>query len=126
VSAAGERRAQPLIAKEVCDEFGQEYAQAPGSRVPSASHCIGSSRTRSPEPIDRTGEHRRQHGQYLESRPADAGEHLVGILFCLLGYDIATIVFLPNLPFELGTGLWLAIKGIRDRPERASLAQVGV
>jgi hypothetical protein len=46
---------------------------------------------------------------------------LVGILVYLLGYDIATVVFLPNLPFELGTGLWLVVKGIQDRPERATL-----
>ena len=51
---------------------------------------------------------------------------LVGILFYLLGYDIATIVFVPNLPFELGTGLWLVVKGIQDRPERARLAQASV
>jgi hypothetical protein len=46
---------------------------------------------------------------------------LVGILLYLLGYDIATVVFLPNLPFELGAGLWLVVKGIQDRPERATL-----
>jgi hypothetical protein len=46
---------------------------------------------------------------------------LAGILFYLLGYDIATVVFLPNLPFELGTGLWLVVKGIQDHPERATL-----
>jgi hypothetical protein len=42
---------------------------------------------------------------------------LVGILLYLLGYDIPTIVFLPNLPFEIGVGLWLVVKGIRDSVE---------
>ena len=39
---------------------------------------------------------------------------LVGTLFVLLGYDVPLFVFLPNLPFELGIGIWLLIKGIRD------------
>jgi hypothetical protein len=37
---------------------------------------------------------------------------LIGILFALLGYDVPVVVFLPNLPFELGIGLWLMVKGI--------------
>ena len=39
---------------------------------------------------------------------------LVGTLFVLSGYDVPLFVFLPNLPFELGTGIWLVIKGIGD------------
>jgi hypothetical protein len=42
---------------------------------------------------------------------------LIGILFSLLGYDVPIFVFLPNLPFELGIGLWLIVKGIRDGSE---------
>jgi hypothetical protein len=42
---------------------------------------------------------------------------LVGTLFTLLGYDVPIFVFLPNLPFELGAGLWLLVKGIKDRSE---------
>ena len=39
---------------------------------------------------------------------------LIGILFSLLGYNVPIFVFILNLPFELGIGLWLLIKGIRD------------
>jgi hypothetical protein len=39
---------------------------------------------------------------------------LIGILFALLGYDVPIIVFLPNIPFELGIGLWLMVKGIKS------------
>ena len=39
---------------------------------------------------------------------------LAGTLFVLSGYDVPLFVFLPNLPFELGTGIWLVIKGIGD------------
>jgi hypothetical protein len=42
---------------------------------------------------------------------------LIGTPFGLLGYDVPIIVFLPNLPFELGIGLWLMVKGIRDGSE---------
>jgi hypothetical protein len=42
---------------------------------------------------------------------------LIGTPFGLLGYDVPIIVFLPNLPFELGIGLWLIVKGIRDGSE---------
>ncbi len=38
---------------------------------------------------------------------------VIGILFSLLGYDAAMVVLFLNLPFELGIGLWLLIKGIR-------------
>jgi hypothetical protein len=38
---------------------------------------------------------------------------VIGILFSLLGYDAAMVVLILNLPFELGIGLWLLIKGIR-------------
>jgi len=42
---------------------------------------------------------------------------LIGTPFVLLGYDVPLVVFLPNLPFELGIGLWLMVKGIRDGSE---------
>ena len=42
---------------------------------------------------------------------------LIGTLFGLLGYNVPLVVFLPNLPFELGVGLWLMVKGIRDGSE---------
>ena len=42
---------------------------------------------------------------------------LIGTPFLLLGYDIPLVVFLPNLPFELGIGVWLMVKGIRDGSE---------
>ncbi|MBI9046056.1 MAG: DUF4386 domain-containing protein [Anaerolineaceae bacterium] len=42
---------------------------------------------------------------------------LVGTILILLGIDFPLIFMLPNLPFELGIGLWLLIKGIRDGSE---------
>ena len=42
---------------------------------------------------------------------------LIGTLFGLLGYNVPLVVFLPNLPFELGVGLWLLVKGIRHGSE---------
>jgi len=46
---------------------------------------------------------------------------LIGSLLGLLGYDLPmlvyAIVFLPNLPFELGTGLWLMVKGLKEASE---------
>lgn len=39
---------------------------------------------------------------------------LIGTPFALLGYDVPLVVFLPNLPFELGIGLWLMVKGIKS------------
>ena len=43
---------------------------------------------------------------------------LVGTLLNLFGFDLPLIVymvvFLPNLPFELGVGLWLLIKSGKD------------
>jgi hypothetical protein len=36
---------------------------------------------------------------------------LIGTPLVLLGYDIPIIVFIPNLPFELGIGVWLIVKG---------------
>ena len=38
----------------------------------------------------------------------------IGTLFELFGYVVPIVVFLPNLPFELGIGIWLMVKGIRD------------
>jgi len=46
---------------------------------------------------------------------------LIGTLLGLLGYDLPMIVFailfLPNLPFEIGIGLWLMVKGIKEGSE---------
>jgi hypothetical protein len=42
---------------------------------------------------------------------------LLGTLFLLLGIEVPMIVFLPNLPFEVGIGVWLIVKGIRDGSE---------
>jgi hypothetical protein len=41
----------------------------------------------------------------------------IGTLFDLFGYDVPMVVFFPNLPFDLGIGLWLMVKGIRDGSE---------
>jgi hypothetical protein len=38
----------------------------------------------------------------------------IGSLFDHLGFDVSMFVFLPNLPFDLGIGLWLIVKGIKD------------
>jgi len=42
---------------------------------------------------------------------------LIGVPFLLIGYDVPIVVFILNLPFELGIGLWLLIKGIKDGSE---------
>jgi hypothetical protein len=42
---------------------------------------------------------------------------LLGTMIVLLGINLPLIIFLPNLPFELGTGLWLLFKGIPGRSE---------
>ena len=42
---------------------------------------------------------------------------LVGTFLNLLGYEVPIVVFILNLPFELGIGLWLLIKGIRVSSE---------
>ena len=39
---------------------------------------------------------------------------LIGTPFVLFGYDVPMVVFIPNLPFELGIGLWLIVKGIKS------------
>lgn len=38
---------------------------------------------------------------------------LAGMLLVVLGAEVPIVVFLPNLPFELGVGLWLLIKRFR-------------
>ena len=43
--------------------------------------------------------------------PKAAPLALIGILFVLLGYDVRVFVFRPNLPFELGIGIWLMARG---------------
>lgn len=43
---------------------------------------------------------------------------LLGTPFVLLSIDVPIfVVLILNLPFELGTGLWLLVKGIRDGSE---------
>jgi len=37
----------------------------------------------------------------------------IGSLLILFGIDVPMIIMLPNLPFELGMGLWLIVKGIK-------------
>jgi len=39
---------------------------------------------------------------------------LIGILFVLFGYDVPIVVFIPNLPFELGIGIWLLVRGFNS------------
>jgi len=41
---------------------------------------------------------------------------LAAILMELLGVALPIYVYMPNLPFELGAGLWLLIKGAQDSP----------
>jgi len=38
----------------------------------------------------------------------------IGELFVLFGYDVPIFVFIPNLPFELGVGIWLIVKGFNS------------
>ena len=38
----------------------------------------------------------------------------LGALIELFGYEVPMFVFLPNLPFDLGMGLWLMVKGFKD------------
>jgi hypothetical protein len=47
---------------------------------------------------------------------------LVGMLFSLLGYEVPIVVFIPNLPFELFTGVWLLIAGFRAQPAEREAA----
>jgi len=42
---------------------------------------------------------------------------LIGTFLNLLGYEVPIVVFILNLPFELGIGLWLLIKGIGGSSE---------
>jgi len=42
---------------------------------------------------------------------------LIGTPLVLLGYNVPMYVFIPNLPFELGVGLWLLVKGINAGSE---------
>lgn len=44
---------------------------------------------------------------------------IVGVLVELLGYGVPLVVFLPGLPFELGIGLWLLVKGIEPTELRS-------
>jgi hypothetical protein len=36
---------------------------------------------------------------------------LIGQVLVVLGIDVPLYVFIPNLPFELGAGLWLLLRG---------------
>lgn len=38
---------------------------------------------------------------------------LIGTILVLLGINLPLFVFIPSLPFELGIGFWLLIKGIK-------------
>ena len=38
----------------------------------------------------------------------------IGSLFDLFGFDIPMVIYLPNLPFDLGIGVWLLVKGIEE------------
>lgn len=42
---------------------------------------------------------------------------LIGTVLALLGYHVPLYVYIPNLPFELGMGLWLLIRGINEGAE---------
>ncbi|MGI9612003.1 MAG: DUF4386 domain-containing protein [Acidimicrobiales bacterium] len=39
---------------------------------------------------------------------------LIGQVLVVLGIDVPLYVFIPNLPFELGAGLWFLLRGRRD------------
>ncbi len=41
----------------------------------------------------------------------------IGELFVFFDYNVPLYVFMPILPFELGIGVWLMVKGIRDGSE---------
>ena len=52
---------------------------------------------------------------------------LVGTLLALLGFHVPLYVYIPNLPFELGIGLWLLIKGISvDTEKHQPTADLGL
>lgn len=38
---------------------------------------------------------------------------VIGMFVTMLGQDVPIILFIPNLPFELGVGLWLVAKGFK-------------
>jgi len=38
----------------------------------------------------------------------------LGSLVDLFGFDVPMLVYFPNLPFDLGIGVWHIVKGIRD------------
>ncbi|MBN9389011.1 MAG: DUF4386 domain-containing protein [Chloroflexi bacterium] len=42
---------------------------------------------------------------------------LIGIVFEFFGFEVPIYVYLPIAPFEITLGLWLLIKGIKDKPE---------
>ena len=41
---------------------------------------------------------------------------LIGQVLVVLGVDVPLYVFIPNLPFELGAGLWFLLRGHTGRP----------
>jgi hypothetical protein len=49
---------------------------------------------------------------------------LVAQAFVVLGADVPLILFLPNLPFELGAGLWLLLRS-RPRATQGAHPEVG-
>ncbi len=46
---------------------------------------------------------------------------LLGSLGDHLGLAVPILIFLPNLPFDLGVGVWLMVKGFRNGPGSNSL-----
>lgn len=47
---------------------------------------------------------------------------LVGETLVVLGVAVPLVLFLPNLPFELGAGLWLVLRGRPTEPTRIRTA----
>jgi hypothetical protein len=50
----------------------------------------------------------------------------IGILFALFGVDVPMYVFLPNLPFEVGIGMWLLVRGFSSSKITAQSANARV
>ncbi len=50
---------------------------------------------------------------------------LIATLFAIAGYEVPFFVYLPYAPFEFVIGIWILIKGIRNRPVQQSLSAAG-
>lgn len=44
---------------------------------------------------------------------------LIGVVFEIFGFEVPIYVYLPIAPFEIAIGLWLLLRGIKDRTEPA-------